>query len=121
TLACRRLCSVAPTMNHVREQLRLPPHSQRTDAEQPDGPLGPRQAGVELQPGARRGDAREPGDGRIERVRKSAAPAPYFEVRLAGEAAHRRGKLVHRGAVDEVHAVAERDPEGDAEDREQRA
>ena len=102
-----------------RQQLR-PPLAQRIDADQPDGPLGPRQPGVELQAGAHRGDAGEPGDGRIERLRKSAAPAPYFQVRLAGEAAHRRGELVHRGAVDQVHAVAERDTEGDAEDREQR-
>src|SRR5207302_4088642 len=102
-----------------REQLR-PPLAQRIDADHPDAALGPRQPGVEFQPGTHRGDPREPGDHRIERLRKSAAPASDLQVRLAGEAAHRRGELVHRGAVDQVHAVAERDTEGDAEDREQR-
>ena len=81
----------------------------------------PGDADVELERRARQRDAGKPRDARVERFGKAGAAAAHLEVGLAGERAHRRRDVAHRGAVDQVHAVAERDAERDAGDRERHA
>ena len=54
----------------------------------------------------------------VERYRRFIALERDFG--FARELAHRGRELGYRGAVDQMHAVAERDPERDPQDRQQR-
>ena len=71
--------------------------------------------------GARDGDAVEPREQRIECLVEAGARPAHLEIGISGKRRKSRRKLVHRGTIDELDGVAERDTERDRNDGEQRA
>src|SRR5205823_2396645 len=95
--------------------------TQDVDAYHAQRALGAGDGDVELEHGANEAQLRQLGDARVERLGKAGAAAAYLDVGFTGHRAHRGGRVLDRGAVDEMHRVAERDAEGDASHRERQA
>jgi hypothetical protein len=71
--------------------------------------------------GARDGDAVELREQRIECLVEAGARPAHLDICISGKRRKSRRKLVHRGTIDELDGVAERDTERDRNDGEQRA
>ena len=116
--AVRRQQLVAVLGDELRLQDRA---AQDVDARDAQRALGAGDAGVELERRARHRHSADPRDLRIETFGEPSASAAHLEIGSSRDRAHGRGHVADRGAVDEVHAVAERHPECDAGDRQRHA
>ncbi len=85
------------------------------------GSLRSRDFDVDFDDGTRYGYTVGLREQRVERFVEAGARAAHFEVGVARQRREPGCKLAHGSAVDEFDGIAERDPECDRNDRQQRA